>query len=73
MVRDAKSDAPIDSAIKRLCDPDNPDKFLPTITLKVAFKDENLPQYIIFSYIRIAVDYFIPRPKQCSNCGRLST
>lgn len=42
-----------------------------TNTIKIGFKGNEIPETIILFLSVAKVSYYIPKPKQCHNCGRL--
>lgn len=56
-------------SVKRFNRKDN-DQWIPTETVQVTFRAQQLPSHIILHYVRCKVEPFIPRVLQCSKCLR---
>lgn len=70
-LKEAKSNIPIRS-VRRFTRKDSlSNDFIPTITLKVDFTGDEIPMQIIFEYVKLSVDFYIPPLRQCNKCGRI--
>lgn len=49
---------------------DQPDKYVPTKTVLVTFKSQNLPKYIEINHVIFAVETYIEKVVLCYNCYR---
>lgn len=66
------SDIPVKSVMRfSKKDPENKDKRINTETVKLVFAGNEIPESIILFFCERKVEYFIPRTRQCTNCGRL--
>ncbi|XP_017472541.1 PREDICTED: uncharacterized protein LOC108363630 isoform X4 [Rhagoletis zephyria] len=49
----------------------NKDKFVPTLSIKIGFDGNEIPDSIKIFCVNFRVNNFLPRAKQCFNCGKL--
>ncbi|XP_067643897.1 uncharacterized protein [Eurosta solidaginis] len=52
-------------------DIDNKDNFIPTFTVKISFAGVEIPESVKIFFVDMKVHHFIPKVRQCYNCGRL--
>ncbi|XP_017480155.1 PREDICTED: uncharacterized protein LOC108369544 isoform X1 [Rhagoletis zephyria] len=66
------SDIPV-TAISRITrrDPNDKEKFIPTLAVKISFEGNELPETIDIFCVKIKMVHYIPRVRHCYNCGRL--
>lgn len=74
--RELKEDIVSEITIKEVTrftfpDLDNPQLRRPTNTIKVSFLGNVIPTRVFLHSIPLKVEYYIPKPKQCTKCGRL--
>lgn len=51
--------------------PNNPQEFIATTNVKLAFHISGLPEHIVFGYTRVPVAYFVVKSRQSFKCRRL--
>lgn len=55
---------------KKITNPDNTTKLVPTKTILVSFRCQNLPKYIAINHVIFPVEVYLQRVLLCNNCYR---
>lgn len=52
-------------------DTENKENLVPTLTMKIGFEGNELPELIQIFFVNFRINHYIPKARQCYNCGRL--